>query len=56
MVAGFEVDFTWLLQAVIHERALKATITYPFPCMIFELYMSAGVPVWHIDMIKTTPE
>ena len=36
MVVGFEVDFAWLLQAVIHERDFKATTTYPFPCMIFE--------------------
>ena len=23
MIAGFEVDFAWLLQAVMHERAFK---------------------------------
>ena len=53
MVVGFKVDFAWLLQVVIHERAFKATTTYPFPCMIFELCRSAGVPVWHIDVLKT---
>ena len=37
MIGGFEVDFTWLLQAVMHERAFKVTTTYPFPCMIFSL-------------------
>ena len=42
-----------LLMVVIHERAFKATTTYPFPCMIFELCRSAGVPVWHIDVLKT---
>ena len=31
MIAGFEVDFAWLLQAVMHERAFKVTTTYPFP-------------------------
>ena len=53
MIAGFEVDFVWLLQAVIHERAFKVTTTYPFPCMIFSLCRSAGVPVWHVDQLKT---
>ena len=53
MVSGFEVDFAWLLQAVIHERSFTATTTYPFSCMIFELCRSTEVPVWHIYMIKT---
>ena len=35
MISGFEVDFAWLLQAVMHERAFKVTTTYPFLCMIF---------------------
>ena len=35
MIAVFEVDFAWLQQAVMHERALKVTTTYLFPCMIF---------------------
>ncbi|TMW83346.1 hypothetical protein EJD97_001989 [Solanum chilense] len=42
MIAGFEVDFPWLLQAVMHERAFKVTTTYPLPCMIFALCRSAG--------------
>ena len=37
MIVGFEVVFAWLLQAVMHERAFKATLTYLFPCMIFAL-------------------
>ena len=53
MIAGFEVDFAWLLQAVMHERALKVTTTYPFSCMIFTLCKSAGVPIWHVDQLKT---
>ena len=52
MIAGFEVDFTWLLQAVMHERAFKVTTTYPFPYMIFALCRSAGVPIWHVDQLK----
>ena len=55
MIAGFEVDFTWLLHAVMHERAFMATTTYPFPCMVFALCRSAGVHVWRIDVIKTPP-
>ena len=35
MIAGFEVDFNWFLQTVMHKRAFKVTTTYPFPCMIF---------------------
>ena len=53
MIAEFEVDFTWLLQAVMHERAFKFTTTYPFSCMIFALCRSAGVPIWHVDQLKT---
>ena len=53
MIARFEVDFACLLQAVMHERSFKVTTTYPFPCMIFALCRSAGVPIWHIDQLKT---
>ena len=45
MIVGFEVDFAWLLQAVMHERAFKDTTTYPFPCMILSLCRSAGGPI-----------
>ena len=44
MISGFEVDFASLLQAVMHEKAFKVTTTYPFPCMIFSLCRSVGVP------------
>ena len=40
-VAGFDVDIQRLLLAVIHERAFKATTTYPFPCLVFKLFRSA---------------
>ena len=50
IIAGFEVDFAWLLQVVIHERAFKVTTTYPFPRMIIALCWSAGVPISHIDV------
>ena len=53
MIAKFEVDFAWLIQAVIHERAFKVTTAYPFPCMIFSLCWSAGVPIWHVYQLKT---
>ena len=52
MIVEFEVDFAGLLQAVMHERAFKVTTTYPFPCMIFALCRSAGVPIWHVDQLK----
>ena len=47
-----KVDFAWLLQAVMHERDFKVTTTYPFPCMIFSLCRSVGVPIWHVDQLK----
>ena len=50
MIAGFKVDFAWLLQAVMHEREFKVTTTYPFPCMIFALCRSAAVPIWHVNI------
>ena len=53
MIARFEVDFAWILQAVMHEREFKVTTTYPFPCMIFALCRSVGVPIWHVDQVKT---
>ena len=39
MIAGFEVDFTWLLQEVMHERAFKV------PCMIFFLCRPVSEPI-----------
>ena len=45
MIAEFEVDFAWILQAVMHERAFKVTTTYPFSCMIFSLCKSASVAI-----------
>ena len=49
MIAEFEVDFMWLLQEFMHERGFKVITTYPFPCTIFSLCRSAGMPIWHID-------
>ena len=37
----------------MHERAFKVTTTYPFPCMIFSLCRSVGVPIWNVDQLKT---
>ena len=37
----------------MHKRDFKVTTTYPFPCMIFSLCRSAGVPIWHVDQLKT---
>ena len=53
MIAGLEVDFAWLLQMVMHERAFKVTTTYPFPWMIFSLCRYEGVPIWNIDKLNT---
>ena len=53
MMAGFDVEFGWLVQEVMHERAFKVTTTYPFSCMVFSLCRSAGVPILNIDKLKT---
>ena len=37
----------------MHDKAFKVTTTYPFPCMIFSLCRSAGVPILHVDQLKT---
>ena len=37
----------------MQEKAFKFTTTYPFPCMIFSLCRSAGVPIWNVDQLKT---
>ena len=46
---GFHVAFT----GSHARRDFKVTTTYPFPCMIFSLCRSAGVPIWHVDQLKT---
>ena len=56
MIAGFEVDFAWLLQQVICERAFKVKTIYAFLCIIFLLCRSVGVPILHIDHLKTPLE
>ena len=53
MIAGFEVDFSWILHAVMHEKAFRVTNTYPFPCMIFSLCRSSRMRIWHVDQLKT---
>ena len=55
MIAWFEVDFVWLLQAIMHERAFKVTTTYPFPCMIFSLCRSAGVHAYMARLSAQDP-
>ena len=47
------MDFAWLLHAFMHEKPFKVTTTYPFPCMIYSLCRSAGVPIWYVDQIQT---
>ena len=37
----------------MHKRAFKVTTTYHFSCMIFALCRSTGVPIWHVDQLKT---
>ena len=55
MVDVFEIDFARLLIYVIHERVFKASTTYPFACMTFQLCRNDGVPIWHIDVPLLLP-
>uniref|UniRef100_M1DWG7 Integrase core domain containing protein n=1 Tax=Solanum tuberosum TaxID=4113 RepID=M1DWG7_SOLTU len=51
LVAGFEINFACMLIAEIHERVFKASTTYPFPCLIFQLCRDSEVPIWHFDKL-----
>ncbi|KAG5581309.1 hypothetical protein H5410_051936 [Solanum commersonii] len=51
LVARVEIDFSRMLLAEIHERAFKTSTTYPFPCLIFQLYKDSGVPIWHCGRV-----
>ena len=53
LVAGLEIVFVRLLISVIHERDFKASTTYPFVYMIFQLCTDVGVPLWHCDVLLT---
>ena len=53
MIAWFEMDFSLLLETFMDERDFKVTNVYPFPFMIFSLCRSSGVPIRHIDKLKT---
>ncbi|TMX03755.1 hypothetical protein EJD97_014399 [Solanum chilense] len=58
MIIGFEVDFAWLLKAVLHEMAFKVTTIYPFPCMLFLLCRSAGMrpmSYLHVEALSRVP-
>uniref|UniRef100_M1DLY7 Integrase core domain containing protein n=1 Tax=Solanum tuberosum TaxID=4113 RepID=M1DLY7_SOLTU len=51
LVVGLEIDFARMLLTEIHERAFKTSTTYPFPCLIFQLFRDSGVPIWHCDRL-----
>ena len=38
---------------MIHERDFETSTTYPFYCMIFNLYRDAGVPICNRDSLRT---
>lgn len=43
MMAGYDIDFTTIIQNEIHERAFGETMTLPFPCLIQRFYSKASV-------------
>uniref|UniRef100_M1D833 Integrase core domain containing protein n=1 Tax=Solanum tuberosum TaxID=4113 RepID=M1D833_SOLTU len=51
LVAGFEIEFARMFIEEIHKRAFKASTTYPFPCLIFQLCRNTGMPIWHCDKL-----
>uniref|UniRef100_M1DX37 Integrase core domain containing protein n=1 Tax=Solanum tuberosum TaxID=4113 RepID=M1DX37_SOLTU len=51
LVTGVEIDFACMLLAEISERAFKTSTTYPFPCLIFQLFRDSGVPIWNCDRL-----
>uniref|UniRef100_M1DUM3 Integrase core domain containing protein n=1 Tax=Solanum tuberosum TaxID=4113 RepID=M1DUM3_SOLTU len=55
LVVGLEINFSRMIIAEIHERDFKASTTYHFPCLIFQLCRDSGVPIWHCDkLIRAT--
>lgn len=50
---GWEIDFAKLLLSVTHDSDFKASTTYPFSCMIFNLRMYVGDPIWHRSPLCT---
>lgn len=52
-IVRFEVGFSRLVQAVMHESEIKVTTTYPILCMVFPLCWSTCVHVMHVNQIKT---
>ena len=53
LVAGLDIDFTRLLISVKNKRDFKTSTTYPFTCLILQLYRDAGVLIWHCDALCT---
>lgn len=53
-MVGLEIDFAKLFISVIHERSFNTSTTYPFSCIILDLYRYARVPIWHRDSLRTS--
>lgn len=45
MVAVLKIDFAWVLITVICERVFNTYTTYPFACLIFQLFKEIRVPI-----------
>ena len=52
-MVGLEIDFAKLFISVIHVRSFNTSTTYPFSCIILDLYRYARVPIWHRDTLRT---
>ena len=47
LVTELDIYFSKVLIMVIHERDFKTYTTYPFSCLILQLYKDAEVPILH---------
>lgn len=51
LVAGVDIDFSWMILVETHKRALQTSTTYPFPSLIFKMCTDPRVPIWQCDTL-----
>lgn len=58
LMAGFKVNFEFMIVDEMHTRATKTTTSLPFPCLAIELCRLAKVPILNVvddEMVATKP-
>ena len=56
MVAGLEIDFTWVLITMIHEKAFMMSTSYLFDYLVFLFFKKDGVQISHCDTLHSLAE